>query len=180
MHVYGHTITDGQQNACIAAMRGKFKAADIKAAAIAAGVPEFCNIGRFLPANLADRVADRLLQRQRKAGLIKRDGVYWVSNQGNASMDIQKLKAAGFVEVVYQWETEVFWKKLLKASAMPDVCKNLDFAGLEVDDNDEVFVEFAAAHGVQMGIPSIDYYQEPVSVDSNEGLALLCAAGVEI
>jgi hypothetical protein len=80
MQVYGQTITDTQQAACIAAMRGEFQAKDIEAAAIAAGIPKFCNVGKITQEFLAYRVADRLIQKQRKAGAIERVGNYWVVN----------------------------------------------------------------------------------------------------
>lgn len=79
MNVYGHSITAEQQAACLAAMKGCFRKVDVEAAALAAGVPEFANVGRVRPELLANRVADRLLQLQRKAGNIVRDGQYWLS-----------------------------------------------------------------------------------------------------
>ena len=80
MYVHGIEVTKNQQQACIDAMNGKFKAADIEAAAIAAGVPKFVSMGKFqMQEYLASRVADRLLQKQRKAGVIKREGNHWIA-----------------------------------------------------------------------------------------------------
>ena len=80
MRIYGIEITEQQQNACLGAMNGKFKSADIEKAAIVAGCPKFCNVGRVRPEYFANRVADRLLQRERAAGRIKFNGIHWVSN----------------------------------------------------------------------------------------------------
>lgn len=79
MNVLGHSITAAQQDDCLGAMKGQFRKADVEAAALAAGVPEFANVGRVRPERLANRVADRLLQQQRKAGNIVRAGQFWLS-----------------------------------------------------------------------------------------------------
>lgn len=75
MNVHGFEITEEQQNACILAMNKRFNASDIELVAIQAGVP------RFHDGNgIAYRVADRIIQRQRKAGKIKKDGRNWLPN----------------------------------------------------------------------------------------------------
>jgi hypothetical protein len=73
MYVHWVEITEAQQEACVSAMKKRFRASDIESAAIQAGVPKYNDRN-----GIAHRVADRLIQRQRKAGKIKRDGVYWV------------------------------------------------------------------------------------------------------
>jgi len=75
MNVHGFEITDDQQNACIMAMKKRFKASDIELVAIQAGVPRYHDRN-----GIAHRVADRIIQRQRKAGAIKRDGKNWLPN----------------------------------------------------------------------------------------------------
>ena len=75
MNVHGVEITDEQQNACIVAMEKRFKASDIELVAIQAGVPRYHDRN-----DIAHRVADRLIQRQRKTGAIKRDGKHWLPN----------------------------------------------------------------------------------------------------
>ena len=75
MNVHGFKITDEQQNACILAMKKRFKASDIELVAILAGVPRYHDRD-----GIAHRVADRIIQRQRKDGKIKRDGNHWLPN----------------------------------------------------------------------------------------------------
>lgn len=73
MYVYGIPITDEQIEACLAKMRAApmFATSTIEAEAVRAGIPE--RIGAswqsIYPAN---RLADRLVQRERKAGNIER------------------------------------------------------------------------------------------------------------
>lgn len=59
MRVLGHTITDEQIAAGLAAMKGRFRAHDVRRAMAKAGVKE------------TDRAADRLMQSERKAGRIR-------------------------------------------------------------------------------------------------------------
>ena len=65
MKVQGHTITDGVIAAGNAAMSGEFTARDVRHAISRTGFDE----GRSEDSVL-DRVADRLMQKARKAGLI--------------------------------------------------------------------------------------------------------------
>jgi hypothetical protein len=62
MRVLGTEITDEQIAAGVAAMRGHFRMADVFGALQRAGVKG---------TGVADRAADRLLQRERKAGRIR-------------------------------------------------------------------------------------------------------------
>lgn len=73
--MHGVKITDEQQNSCILAMKKRFKASDIELVAIQAGVPRYYDRN-----GIAYRVADRIIQQQRKAGAIKRDGNHWLPN----------------------------------------------------------------------------------------------------
>jgi hypothetical protein len=61
--VYGEQIRDEQISAALAAMVGEFRCSDIENALVRAGVRE--------PGAVAMRAADRLLQRERKAGRIR-------------------------------------------------------------------------------------------------------------
>ena len=69
MVVQGVDITAAQGAAGLAVMTGSFKASDVVAAVIAAGVPN----ADFLP----ERVADRLLQQERRAKRIMFGGTRW-------------------------------------------------------------------------------------------------------
>jgi len=73
MYVHGFEITDEQQNACEQAMKKRFRASDIELVAIQAGVPKYKDRN-----GIAHRVADRIIQRKRKAGEIIRDGKHWL------------------------------------------------------------------------------------------------------
>lgn len=74
MKVKGHEVTDAQHSAMIDAMSAveQFRASDIEAVAVSAGVPE---------GSIANRVVDRMIQAQRKKGwitLVNR-GPYWTT-----------------------------------------------------------------------------------------------------
>ena len=77
MNVHGFEITEEQQSACIDAMVGTFRAANITAAAIKAGVPEIIKTRWGGREYHAMRVADRLIQKMRKVGMIQREGKEW-------------------------------------------------------------------------------------------------------
>jgi hypothetical protein len=62
MRVYGVEVTEDQLRAGVAAMIGEFRMSDVLNALTAAGVS--------YPRGVAGRAADRLLQRERKAGRI--------------------------------------------------------------------------------------------------------------
>lgn len=73
--VYGHTFDGDLLAALIARMKAApFKAADIEAEAIRLGVP--CWSAHREP--VAMRVADRLIQRERKAGRLRLQRPLWV------------------------------------------------------------------------------------------------------
>jgi hypothetical protein len=79
MQIHETKIEESALIACIARMKSApFKASDIAKVAVENGVPE--SVGREY---IACRVADRLIQRQRKAGNIKVGSPYpkwaWVS-----------------------------------------------------------------------------------------------------
>ena len=63
MKTYGRVITDAQIQAGLERMQGIFRASDITWALIMAGVQQ----NKFV----ADRSADKLLQRERRAGRIR-------------------------------------------------------------------------------------------------------------
>lgn len=64
MIVQGFAVTDEQQKAGIAAMAGEFTASNVRRALVLAGVPAG-------PDYTLERVADRLMQRERRAGRIR-------------------------------------------------------------------------------------------------------------
>jgi hypothetical protein len=71
MIVKGKEITEAQVQAMLGAMSDRFRASDLEAAAVKAGV-----VGQ----GVALRAADRLLQQQRKKGVIQplpEDKPYW-------------------------------------------------------------------------------------------------------
>lgn len=85
MNLYGYELTQAQSDAGTARMRaGPFKAADVKAVLIEAGVPEMvCPEGknpqyRHNLEHCAMRAADRLIQSARKQQLISFDGKGWI------------------------------------------------------------------------------------------------------
>lgn len=85
MNVYGFEITAEQLAAGLAAMKGNFKAAQVTDRLMEVGVPEKVipkgKSERFFSHQeyFANRVADRLIQKERKAGTIVRQGAFWVA-----------------------------------------------------------------------------------------------------
>ena len=79
MKIYGIEITEVQIEACLKRMRshGEFMAGDIAAHV----VDRIADANSSVRENVAYRLADRLIQRERKAGRIKYDGKYWNSTQ---------------------------------------------------------------------------------------------------
>lgn len=74
-YVYGHTISVDIQEALLAKMKtGPFKASNIEAEAIRLGVPNLSE--RREP--VAMRAADRVIQRERKAGNLELRRPLWV------------------------------------------------------------------------------------------------------
>jgi len=71
MRVNGFQVTPEIESACLERMKRPFRIADIRHAAWRARKPGD-------PIFDEDRIADRLIQRERKAGNIKRDGTQWV------------------------------------------------------------------------------------------------------
>ena len=78
MTVFGYQVTEAQEKACVDRMhRGdSFSSADIEDSAQVAGVPRAG--GPFKSDPVRMRLADRLIQRERKAGTIKRVGNRWI------------------------------------------------------------------------------------------------------
>ena len=87
MTVYGHEVTEEQEQAMLSVMQNdKWHMVDVEVAARRAGVPNSIkgswysillsgdtHVKRY-PAN---RAADRMLQRERKAGNIRYTGTHW-------------------------------------------------------------------------------------------------------
>jgi hypothetical protein len=76
MKVHGFEVTPEIERACLEAMVGRFRAFDVVSAAIKVGAPIKVPTGRWM-GYVAERVADRLIQRERKAGRIRRVGNRW-------------------------------------------------------------------------------------------------------
>lgn len=70
MIIHGNTITEEQERAALARMSSAFVFSDIEKAFIEAGVPELQRVG-VSNKHIAGRAADRLIQRERKAGNIQ-------------------------------------------------------------------------------------------------------------
>lgn len=49
-----------------------------------------------------------------------------------------------------------------------------------ITDFDTVYIEVVPGGSVQLGVEAVGYYEEPLSVDSPEGQALLRDAGVAV
>lgn len=79
MKIYGIEITEAQIEACLKRMRshGEFMAGDIAAHVI----DRIADANSKVREDVAYRLADRLIQRERKAGNIKFNGKYWNSTQ---------------------------------------------------------------------------------------------------
>ncbi|WP_413460664.1 hypothetical protein [Herbaspirillum huttiense] len=74
-YVHGHAVPAEIQLALIAKMKqGPFKAAAIQAEACRLGLPEFSDSRQ----PVAMRAADRIIQRERKAGNIELRRPFWV------------------------------------------------------------------------------------------------------
>ena len=98
-------------------------------------------------------------------------------------MDIEKLKAAGFVETTYPDQPGIFWTKHLPIADMPYASEHIA-DGFLVSETDTAIVETVPdvafkGGGVHMLVLRSDYAEDIVAVDSEEGLALLRDAGVE-
>lgn len=97
-------------------------------------------------------------------------------------MDIEKLKAAGFVETTYPGQLGVFLTKRMPIREMPYTREHVVDNEIACE-TDTAVVEFVPdplfpGGGVQMTIDLCDYFGEAVSVKSEEGLSLLRDAGV--
>lgn len=97
-------------------------------------------------------------------------------------MDIQQLKAAGFVETTYPGQEGVFLTKRMPVAHMPYASEHIA-DGEWVSTTDTAVIEVVPdplypGGGVQMAVENTDYMEEPVALDSEEGLALLRDAGV--
>lgn len=98
-------------------------------------------------------------------------------------MDIEKLKAAGFVETTYPGQDGVFLTKRMPISDMPYAREHI-IDGDWVGETDIAVIEYVPANhfpggGVQMSVDKTDYMEEAVLVTTEEGLALLRDAGVD-
>lgn len=97
-------------------------------------------------------------------------------------MDIEKLKAAGFVETTYPDQEGAFLTKRMPIQDMPYAREHI-VDGDGVMDTDTVVIAYVPDNlfpggGVQMVVEQSDYMEDTVSVNSEDGLALLRDAGV--
>lgn len=77
MNAYGFDVTQEQQDAGMSVMNGRFSAKKVQAALESAGVPVLWQLEY-----LSYRVADRLLSRQKRKGLVRYVGRgTWESQQ---------------------------------------------------------------------------------------------------
>ena len=98
-------------------------------------------------------------------------------------MDIEKLKAAGFMETTYPEQDGVFLTKRMPIKDMPYARVHI-VDGELVSETDTAIIEVVPVTlfhggGVQMVVDQCDYVEETVSLASDEGLALLRDAGVD-
>lgn len=82
MSVYGHKITLEQYEKIVQFMKDGFVSNEIEKYIIELGIPEYANIGKYHKASLAMRVADRIIQRERKTGNIYfKDGCWYLTSK---------------------------------------------------------------------------------------------------
>ena len=75
MYVYGHTVSEDVQVAILAKMKsGPFKASALEAEAVRLGLPSLTEASE----PVAMRAADRIIQRERKAGNLELHRPNWV------------------------------------------------------------------------------------------------------
>lgn len=91
----------------------------------------------------------------------------------------EQLLAAGFVETKFQTQGGTFFIKKLNAEDMPYVNEHI-VDNDEVLGTSEVIVQVTPGREVQIYIPSADYTEPLVPVDSPEGLAILRDAGFPV
>ena len=99
-------------------------------------------------------------------------------------MNIENLKAAGFVETTYEGQEGVFWTKRMSLKDMPYYKEHMVDNDLYFE-SDIAIIECAETKkfpkgGVQMVLEEIDYIEEMVAVDSEEGISLLKQAGAVV
>lgn len=80
MNVHGYEVPQTVIDAVMAAMSGKFTASTLEDAAVESGAPRTIGSGYSIK-YCASRIADRLIQRERKAGRIKFAEKTWISVQ---------------------------------------------------------------------------------------------------
>ena len=91
----------------------------------------------------------------------------------------EQLLAAGFIETKFPNQDGTFYIKKLAAEDMPYVNEHI-VDNDEVLGTSEVIVQVTPAREVQIYIPSADYTEELVPVDSPEGLGILRDAGFPV
>lgn len=91
----------------------------------------------------------------------------------------EQLLTAGFVETKFPTQDGTFYIKKLAAKDMPYVNEHI-VDNDEVLGTSEVIVQVTPAREVQIYIPSADYTEELVPVDSPEGLGILRDAGFPV
>lgn len=97
-------------------------------------------------------------------------------------VNIEKLQAAGFVETTYEGQSGVFYTKRMPLSEMPYYRENVVDNDLYLE-TDVAIIECCTTDkfpdgGVQMTIDGLDYLEDMVGIDSEEGTSLLRQAGL--
>jgi hypothetical protein len=91
-------------------------------------------------------------------------------------MDIETLTRNGFIPTTYAGQEGIFYVKKVAARDMPYFSSHA-VDGEDLLDSDIVVVEVTPGELVQLSVEDSDYYEEPVSIHTEEGLALLRDVG---
>ncbi|MDO5947158.1 hypothetical protein [Burkholderia cepacia] len=94
-------------------------------------------------------------------------------------MNIEVLKASGFVPVEYQDQQGIFYTKKLPVTDMPYMREHAIDYDL-ISETTVMLVEVTPDRRVRMTATNTDYLEEAVGIDTDEGAALLRDAGVNV
>lgn len=96
-------------------------------------------------------------------------------------MDLEELKAQGFVPTAYPGQGGDFLTKRMPVAAMPEASRLIDDEF--ITENSEAITEIifpnaglAATLMVQLHVPDADYVERPVPLDSEAGRNLIADA----
>lgn len=94
-------------------------------------------------------------------------------------MNIEVLKASGFVAVEYPGQQGVFYTKKLPVTDMPYMREHAIDYDL-IGETTVMLVEVTPDRRVQMTTINTDYVEEAVAIDTDEAAGLLRDAGVNV